>query len=125
MTGEQEQHRRRWRFYKAASGNQPVREFLSNLSDEDARTLAAEMKEVAREGLTLARHLRGDIYEVRADGETQSYRILFAPEGRHHHILLALEAFSKKTQKTPPDKIKLAERRLKDWREQGRRSKQT
>jgi phage-related protein len=102
-----------------------VHEFLARLSTEDSEAVASEMRVVAQRGLLLARHLRGDIYEVRADGETQSYRILFAAEGSYHHILLALEAFSKKTQQTPPDKIRLAERRLKDWRERGRRLKQT
>ena len=67
-------------------------------------------------GASAARHLRGEVYEVRADGDRQAYRLLFAPEGRHGQILLALEAFSKKTQKTPPAKIELAEKRLADWR---------
>jgi phage-related protein len=30
-------------------------------------------------------------------------------------ILLALDGFVKKTKRTPPGKIKLAEDRLKDW----------
>ncbi len=66
-----------------------------------------------------ARRLRGDIHEVRADGDRQTYRILFAPEGRRSRVLLALEGFSKKAQKTPPEKIRLAERRLADWRRRG------
>jgi phage-related protein len=125
MADGPEQRKRRWRFYKTASGNQPVRAFLATLSANDAATVAAEMQVIMQQGLSFARHLRGDIYEVRADGATQSYRILFASEGRHHHILLALEGFSKKTQKTPPDRIALAEQRLSDWRERGRRRKQT
>jgi phage-related protein len=66
-----------------------------------------------------ARRLRGDIHEVRADGDRQTYRILFAPEGRRSRVLLALEGFSKKAQKTPPEKIRFAERRLADWRRRG------
>jgi phage-related protein len=64
--------------------------------------VVAAMKDVREAGLAAGRHLRGDIYEVRADGDRQTYRILFAPEGRRRQILLALEGFSKKTQKTPP-----------------------
>jgi phage-related protein len=45
--------------------------------------------------------------------------ILFAPEGQRSQILLALEGFSKTTQKTPPEKIQLAERRLADWQRRG------
>lgn len=52
-------------------------------------------------GRRATRHLCGDIYEVRADGDRQTFRILFANEGRSGQILLALEGFSKKTQKSP------------------------
>jgi phage-related protein len=78
------------------------------------------MKDVQEAGLNAARHLRGEIYEVRADGDRQAFRILFAPEGRRSQILLALEMFSKKTQKTSPEKIQLAERRLAEWRRRGK-----
>ena len=74
------------------------------------------MRDVARNGLVAARHLRGDIYEVREDGDRQTFRILFAAEGRSRQVLLALEGFSKKTRRTPPALIDLAERRLTDWR---------
>jgi phage-related protein len=79
------------------------------------------MQEVRDLGLTAARHLRGDIYEVRAEGDRQTFRILFAAEGRSAQILLSLEGFSKKTRKTPSEKIRLAERRLSDWRGRARR----
>jgi len=81
------------------------------------------MKEVAREGLRVARHLRGDIWEVRVAADTKAVRVLFSPEGESHQVLLALEAFPKKTQKTPAQLIRLAERRLADWRSRGRRQK--
>ena len=60
------------------------------------------MKEVALEGLAAARHVRGEIYEVRGDGDRMTYRILFSKEGRRGQVLLALESFAKKSQKTPP-----------------------
>lgn len=82
------------------------------------------MKDVAREGLAMARHVRGEIYEMRTFTDTQSFRILFAPEGKKGRVLLALEAFSKKTQKTPDRLLKLAERRLADWRMRGRRTRE-
>jgi len=73
------------------------------------------------QGFVLARHLRGEIWEVRAFSETKGYRILFAPEGSKGRILLALDAFAKKTQKTPERLLQLAERRLADWRRRGKR----
>jgi phage-related protein len=89
------------------------------VSDADAAAIASALKDVALAGLPAARHLRGDIYGVRADGDRQAYRVLFASEGRRGQVLLALEAFSKKTQRTPPAKIELADRRLADWRQRG------
>lgn len=77
------------------------------------------MKDVQINGLDAARHLKGDVYEVRADGRSATYRVLFATEGAQSQVLLGLSAFSKKTQKTPPAEITLAERRLWDWRSRG------
>ena len=111
--------RRRWRDYRTAAGRRPVKEFIAALSDTDAAAVIAAMKDVQATGLSAARHLRGDVYEVRADGDRQTFRILFAPEGRVGQVLLALDGFSKKTQKTPPEAIRLAERRLAEWRQRG------
>jgi phage-related protein len=94
-------HKRRWRFYRTAAGNEPVRFFLSALSQDDRDAVTIAMKAVEITGVSKSRHLRGDIYEVRASSSTQAFRILFATEGHYQQVLLALEAFSKKTQKTP------------------------
>ena len=75
--------------------------------------------------MSAARHLRGDIYEVRVDGEDRAYRILFAPEGRFNQVLLALEGFAQKSQKAPPNAIKLAEKRLSSWRGRGQAARKT
>src|SRR5438046_1960243 len=112
--------KRRWRDYRTAAGRRPIKEFIDGLSDIDAAAVVAAMREVQELGLSAARHLRGDIYEVRAEGDRQIFRILFATEGRRAQILLSLEGFSKKTRRTPPEKIRLAERRLADWRRRAR-----
>jgi phage-related protein len=111
---------RRWRDYRTAAGRRPVKDFLDGLTDTDAAAVVAAMKEVQADGPIAARHLRGEIYEVRADGDRQAFRILFAPEGKSQQVLLALEGISKKTQKTPPEVIRVAERRLADWRRRAR-----
>jgi phage-related protein len=111
---------RRWRDYQTSSGRRPVRNFLESLSDEDAAEVLAAMAEVRELGLQAARKLRRDIWEVRADGSLVIHRVLFAQEGRRGYILLALVGFTKKTQRTPPDTIALAEQRLADWRSRGR-----
>jgi len=89
------------------------------LSDSEAASVLAGMAEVRDRGLAAARHLDGDIWEVRIDGDRVIYRILFAEEGVRGQVLLALEGFNKKTQRTPRATIVLAKRRLSDWRRRG------
>lgn len=96
-----------------------MEKFIDGLSDSDAASVLAGMVEVRDRGLRAARHLDGEVWEVRVDGDRVIYRILFAEEGSRGQVLLALEGFSKKTQKTPPSVIKLAKRRLADWRRRG------
>jgi phage-related protein len=115
--------RRQWREYKTEAGNRPVKKFLDDLSYEEKADVAAAMNEVKREGLPAARHLRGEIYEVRAESSNQSFRVLFAAEGRFKQVLLSVVAFSKKTQRTPPQMIQLAEGRLKEWRRRSKNSR--
>lgn len=96
---ERERRRARWRDYRTAGGSRPVKDFIDELTDEDAAEVIAAMKEIAKLGPSAARHLRRDIYEVRAAGQNRTYRVLFSSEGKHGHILLALVALTKKTQK--------------------------
>lgn len=114
---------RRWRDYTTESGRRPVKEFLDGLDDSDLASVVAAMIDVRQNGLRVTRHLDGDIYEVRADGKGVIYRVLFAPQGKSKQILLSLEGFKKKTQKTPTASIRLAKRRLRDWERRGRRRK--
>ncbi|MGN6217133.1 MAG: type II toxin-antitoxin system RelE/ParE family toxin [Solirubrobacterales bacterium] len=97
--------------------------FIEKLSEEDVAAVATAMHEVRVRGLPAARHLGGNIYEVRASGNRAIYRILFAPQGKHGQVLLALEAFKKKSQKTPLRTIRLARQRLQDWERRGRSSR--
>ena len=110
--------RLRWRDYRTTAGARPVKAFIDGLTDEQAAAVVAAMKDVAQNGLRAARHLRGEVYEVRAEAERQAFRILFARETTF--ILLSLSGFRKKRAKTPPDEILLAESRLADWRWRGR-----
>lgn len=93
-----------------------MRDFIAGLPTGDRAAVLAAMREVRDEGTRFARHLRRDIYEVRADGDKASYRILFASEGAKGRVLLALVAFRKRTQRTPARLIELATRRLIEWR---------
>ncbi len=113
--------KRRWRDYRTRTGARPVKAFIDSLTDEEAASVVAAMKEVAQRGRSAARHLRGEIYEVRAVAATRSFRVLFSAEGRTKHVLLSLSAFEKRTQKTPASELDLAESRLRDWRGRARK----
>lgn len=83
-----------------------------DLPIDDRAQIAAAMKDVRDRGNSVAHHLRGDIYEVRARTATRQLRILYATEGRSDHILLALHTIVKSTRAVPDRDIALAERRL-------------
>ena len=121
VTANSRFRRLRWRDYRTPAGGRPVKAFIDGLTDEQVAAIVAAMKDVAVNGLAAARHLRGDLYEVRAEAERQAFRILFAQETTF--ILLSLSGFQKKSAKTPPEQIMLAESRLADWRRRGRARK--
>ena len=114
-------NRFRWRWYSTASGSRPAKDFIESISVIDRLAVIKKMKSVAKRGLTPTRHLRDEIYEVRVTGQFVNYRLLFASEGKRNHVFLV--AFTKKTQKTPPQEIYLAQIRLNDWRKPGIESK--
>lgn len=120
MSSKQSGYERQWRDYRTESGARPVKDFLISLPDEDRAAILAEMEHVRQHGKAVARHLRGEIYEVRVFYNTKAYRILFACEGRFNQILLSLEGFQKKTQQTSNAAIRLAEQRLADWQRRGK-----
>jgi phage-related protein len=96
MSSERSEHERQWRDYRTANGARPIRDFLLALPDEDRAAILEEMEYIREHGRSAARHLRGDIYEVRASYNTKAYRILFACEGHFNHILLSLLTFGLK-----------------------------
>src|ERR1039458_8563211 len=97
---------------------------LTRRGPGSARSAPPRSRQTSAKGKRPSRIRRGEIHEVRAEGDRQSFRVLFAQEGRGR-VLLALEALSKKTQRTPPEAIRLAERRLADWRARAQKKEQT
>jgi len=51
--------RRRWRDFTTPTGRRPVSDFIASLSDNDAAAVVAAMKEVAAEGPSAARAIKG------------------------------------------------------------------
>ena len=111
--------RAHWRFYQTPTGGSPVEEYLRSLPLEDQAAIAAAMHIARIEGLRVARHIEGDLYELRATGRNVSYRLFFSQEAKF--ILLALDAIDKRTQRTPKHTVDRALYRLRDWRARGRK----
>jgi phage-related protein len=66
-----------------------------------------------------ARHLAGELYEVRAARAGQAHRVTFVREGRRKQVLLAVDAFAKTTQRTPADRVRVGLERAREWRARG------
>ena len=58
------------------------------------------------------RHLRGELYEFRLRGKRE-HRVVYAAVTGQRFLLL--HAFTKKTQRTPPAKIAVAQQRYQDY----------
>ena len=102
-------------FWRSASHREPVREWLSALPRDDKRVIGRDVAKVQfgwPVGLPLCRPLSGGLWEVRSSlPSKREARVLF---GFRDETLVALHAFIKKTQKTPPDELALARERWKE-----------
>jgi len=105
---------RRWEYFANTSGSSPVEEFLDSLATFERAQIKVRMEGV-RTGVRRGRKLQGDIWEIKAPVGNMEYRILYASVGTRGAILLAVEAFMKKSTKTPPGKITIAQKRLREW----------
>ena len=101
-------------FYKEASGNEPVREWLYELSHEDRKIIGRDIRIVQISWPVdnlLVKPLGDKIWEIRSRLDNRISRILFVfNEGS----IVLLHGFIKKTQKTPLQEIDLARKRAKN-----------
>ncbi len=103
-------------FYRSASGDEPVREWLKALDKADRQVIGEDIAYVQYKwpiGKPRVDHLRGSIWEVRSKIGNRIARVLFAVEQSE---MILLHAFVKKTQQTNPADIELATKRLKEWK---------
>jgi len=101
-------------FYRAGSGNEPVRHWLMKLSREDRLTIGTDIKTVEfgwPVGLPVCRSLGEGLWEVRSSLRNRIARVLFCIES---DTMWLLHGFIKKQQKTPGGDIDLARRRMRD-----------
>jgi phage-related protein len=102
-------------FWRSATGREPVREWLNELSREDKRTIGRDIAKVQYGwpiGLPLCRPLSGGLWEIRSSlPSKREARIFF---GFHQGVLIAVHAMIKKTQKTPAADLALARQRFQE-----------
>jgi phage-related protein len=102
-------------FFRTSAGNEPVREWLKALPQDDRRAVGQDLERVQHRwpvGMPLARPLGKRLWEVRTSLPSRRIaRVLFCFDD---DVLVALHAFIKKTQKTTPDDLDLALQRMKE-----------
>jgi phage-related protein len=102
-------------FYRTASDNEPVREWLQSLSRTEKFRIGVDIWKVQSEwpiGMPHVRPLGDGLHEVRSSLPHGIARVLFIVDGDD---MILLHGFIKKTQKTPPEALALAEKRRHDY----------
>jgi phage-related protein len=102
-------------FWRSATGREPVREWLKELSREDKRTIGRDVARVQfgwPVGLPVCRPLGGGLWEVRSSLATRrEARVFF---GFHDEMLIVLHAIIKKARRANAEDLTLARQRLKE-----------
>ena len=105
-------------FYRTRAGGEPVREWLRELAQEDRGVIGHDLHRVQTGwpvGMPLCRSLGGSLWELRCSlpSDRIACLIFFIEDGE----IYVVHGFIKKTQKTPPEDIALAMKRLKETKE--------
>ncbi len=105
-------------FYRSESNNCPVEDFLDSLTDPQAQKilwvlrLIQELDQIPRQYFKKLVNT-DNIWEVRVQLGNNIFRLLgFFDQG---NLVILTNGFSKKTQKTPSQEIKLAQKRQQDY----------
>ena len=108
------------KFYKNTSGQCPVQDFIRALPTKEREKLlwvlasVRDIQMVPQEYFKKLQNTDG-IWEVRAQHAGKAFRLLgFLDKG---NLVILTNGFIKKTQKTPPQEIDLAEERKKEYKE--------
>jgi len=113
---------RQVKFYRTASGDCPVEDFLDALPGKVAQKIAWVLSIIEELDIVPAQYLKKinsnyDIYECRANYGGDTYRLLgFFYSGK---FMVLTNGFMKKTQKIPEGEVRLAISRKKDFLSRG------
>lgn len=102
-------------FYELPSGNEPVREWLKDLSDRDKKIIGRDiaMAEYGWPiGMPTCKSLKGGLYEIRSDlSSNRIARVIFCI---YAGKMVLLHGFIKKTQKIEDADLELARKRKRE-----------
>lgn len=98
--------------YESNRKEKPVEEFIKSQQQKTKSKISQAVDLLEEYGLVLTmphvRKLTRKIFELRVRGQ-EEIRILFAASGKNIYLL---HGFKKKTQKTPPKEIEIAQKRF-------------
>ena len=102
-------------FYQSGNGSEPVREWLLALSKKDRKVMGEDIATVEYGwpiGMPICGPLEKGLWEIRSSlPSNREARVIFCVvKGQ----IVLLHAFIKKTQKTPPNELKIARIRKKE-----------
>jgi phage-related protein len=106
------------RFYKTESGKSPIDNFLEALSSKQSQKVTWTLQLIEELPTVPIQYLKklvntDDIWEVRVVMGKDTFRLLGFFDGSQ--LIVLNHAFQKKTQKTPRQAIKTAEKRKRDY----------
>lgn len=104
-------------FYRSATGNEPVRDWLRALGAAERRTIGIDLLRVQEQwpvGMPVCRSLGGGLWEVRSDlPDRRTARVMLFADGDRIGVL---HGFIKKTRRTPDADLDLARKRMKEMK---------
>ena len=105
-------------FYRTDAGHAPIEEFLDSLTGKQAQKVVWVLHLIEDLDIVPSQHFKklidtDELWEVRVQFGGNALRLLgfFADKT----VLILTNGFTKKTQKTPPQEITLAEQRRRDY----------
>ena len=115
-----------WRrvYYKAPSGQVPVREFIEEQTADVREKIFSDLERLVRFNVRLGapyvRKVAGrDFWELRTKSGGDIYRTFYFAHTGQKFVLL--HAFQKKSQKAPKKELDTAEERMRDYQERTKR----
>ena len=105
-------------FFKTKSGRSPVEEFIDSLNGKQAQKVVWVLRLVEELDVVPTHYLKklvntDDIWEIRIQFGGDIFRLLGFFE--NETLVILTNGFAKKTQKTPPSEIELAESRKREY----------